>query len=202
MTELTISGFNFTELLRKRLPIYHKAGGGKITLLDTPQQYHLPVTLELLRVLTTEFDSSGVYMTTMKVYSELVPILDAHEVDVSKIYFVDVVSKMYGLEPERTPRCEFVSSPINIQSIKNAVSGYLDKLTSQRRFVVFDSLTTILLYNSLPRIVQFTTDIAEHLKAQHVDAILVMMTTAKGSTNDKLIAELKPILDDRIDIPD
>ena len=200
MAEHTISSSEFNSFVNERFH-HARTGWGRITLVDMPQEYHLQATIDLLKVLTKERGAAGVYMTTMKGYQEIQKIFSANGVDTSKLYFVDVISKMYGLEPEATPQCEFVSSPINIQSISNAIKNYLDKIKDGERFVIFDSLTTILLYNSLPRIVQFTTAMAEHLRAQHVNAILVMMTTAKGSTNERLIGEIKPIIDEVINVP-
>ncbi len=201
MAEHTIPPPDFSKFLKTQFH-HPKSNWGRITLIDTPQNFHLQVTLEILKVLTKERGCSGVYMSTLKGYPEMTKIFENNGVDVSKVYFVDVISKMYGLEPQSTPYCEFVSSPINIQSISNAIKNYLDKIKGKDRFVIFDSLTTILLYNSLPRIVQFTTAIAEHLKAEHVNAILVMMTTAKGSTNDRLINQIKPMIDEFINVPE
>ena len=182
------------------LPQHQKAPTGKIVLLDMPQQSHLQVITQVMNVLIKDEGSSGVYMTTMKGYPELSNIFTQNGLDLSKIYFVDVISKMYGLEPKETPNCEYISSPINIQSISNAITTFLGKIKGNKKFLVFDSLTTILLYNSLPRIVEFTTTLSEYLKSQHVEGILVMLSTAKGSTNDKLLNALGTIIDDTISI--
>lgn len=200
MPQITVSSSGFSQQLKLLLPQHQKAPTGKIVLLDMPQQSHLQVITQVMNVLIKDEGSSGVYMTTMKGYPELSNIFTQNGLDLSKIYFVDVISKMYGLEPKETPNCEYISSPINIQSISNAITTFLGKIKGNKKFLVFDSLTTILLYNSLPRIVEFTTTLSEYLKSQHVEGILVMLSTAKGSTNDKLLNALGAIIDDTISI--
>lgn len=200
MPQITVSSSGFSQQLKLLLPQHQKAPTGKIVLLDMPQQSHLQVITQVMNVLIKDEGSSGVYMTTMKGYPELSNIFTQNGLDLSKIYFVDVISKMYGLEPKETPNCEYISSPINIQSISNAITTFLGKIKGNKKFLVFDSLTTILLYNSLPRIVEFTTTLSEYLKSQHVEGILVMLSTAKGSTNDKLLNALGTIIDDTISI--
>ena len=200
MPQITVSSSGFSQQLKLLLPQHQKAPTGKIVLLDMPQQSHLQVITQVMNVLIKDEGSSGVYMTTMKGYPELSNIFTQNGLDLSKIYFVDVISKMYGLEPKETPNCEYISSPINIQSISNAITTFLGKIKGNKKFLVFDSLTTILLYNSLPRIVEFTTTLSEYLKSQHVEGILVMLSTAKGSTNDKLLNALGAVIDDTISI--
>lgn len=200
MPQITVSSAGISNTLKEMLPQHQKSPTGKIVLLDLPQQAHLQVITQVMNVLIKDEGCSGVYMTTMKGYPELVNLFTQSGLDPSKIYFVDVISKMYGLEPRETPNCEYISSPINIQSISNAITGFLGKIKGKKKFLVFDSLTTILLYNSLPRIVEFTTTLSEFLKSQHVEGILIMLSTAKGSTNDKLISALGPVIDDTISV--
>lgn len=197
---MTVSSSGVSQQLKLLLPQHQRSPTGKIVLLDMPQQVHLQVITQVMNVLVKDEGCSGVYMTTMKGYPELVSIFTQGGLDPSKIYFVDVISKMYGLEPKETPNCEYISSPINTQSISNAITAFLSRITGKKKFLIFDSLTTILLYNSLPRIVEFTTTLSEYLKSQHVEGVLVMLSTAKGSTNDKLISALGPVIDDIISV--
>lgn len=200
MPEMTVSSSGVSQQLKQLLPQHQRSPTGKIVLLDMPQQVHLQVITQVMNVLVKDEGCSGVYMTTMKGYPELASIFTQSGLDPSKIYFVDVISKMYGLEPKETPNCEYISSPINTQSISNAITSFLGRITGKKKFLIFDSLTTILLYNSLPRIVEFTTTLSEYLKSQHVEGVLVMLSTAKGSTNDKLISALGPVIDDIISV--
>lgn len=200
MPEMIVSSSGLSQHLKQLLPQHQKSPTGKIVLLDIPQQVHLQVITQVMSVLIKDEGCSGVYMTTMKGYPELVSIFTQSGLDPGKIYFVDVISKMYGLEPRETPNCEYISSPINTQSISNAITAFLGRITGKKKFLIFDSLTTILLYNSLPRIVEFTTTLSEYLKSQHVEGVLVMLSTAKGSTNDKLISALGPVIDDIISV--
>lgn len=200
MPEMTVSSLGVSQQLKQLLPQHQRSPTGKIVLLDIPQQVHLQVITQVMNVLVKDEGCSGVYMTTMKGYPELVSIFTQSGLDPSKIYFVDVISKMYGLEPKETPNCEYISSPINTQSISNAITAFLGRIKEKKKFLIFDSLTTILLYNSLPRIVEFTTALSEYLKSQHVEGVLVMLSTAKGSTNDKLISALGPVIDDIISV--
>ncbi len=200
MPEMTVSSSGLSQHLKQLLPQHQRSPTGKIVLLDIPQQVHLQVITQVMNVLIKDEGCSGVYMTTMKGYPELVSLFTQSGLDPGKIYFVDVISKMYGLEPRETPNCEYISSPINTQSISNAITAFLGRIKEKKKFLVFDSLTTILLYNSLPRIVEFTTTLSEYLKSQHVEGVLVMLSTAKGSTNDKLISALGPVIDDIISV--
>lgn len=185
-----------TTLLKKR---YGKSITNKVTLIDLPMPYQMDIIIQTLKLLTTEQAREGIYISTLKVYDELIRVLEEAYVDLSRVHIVDAISRMYGLEPAENKRCVFVSSPVNIQSINSAVVGQLAQLKGTP-FVLLDSLTTILLYNSVQRIVDFTKKMAQHIKGPDTNGLLLMVSTAQGAANQKLVSELSSVIDDIIRI--
>lgn len=68
----------------------------------------------------------------------------------------------------------------------------------EKKCVFLDSITTVLLYNSLPRTIRFSQFLTQTLKKIGVDG--VMVSIAKGATTDKLITELSKLCDEVINI--
>ncbi len=197
MTTVTQVGWNsLSAVLKKK---YSRGIANRVALVDLPMQYQMDMITQLLKLLTTEQAREGVYISTLKVYNELIKMLEEADVDMSRVHIVDAISRMYGLEPTENKMCVFVSSPVNIQSINSAVVSQLAQLKGTP-FVMLDSLTTILLYNSVQRIVDFTKKMAQHIKGPDTNGLLVMVSTAQGAANQKLVSELSSVIDDIIRI--
>ena len=91
---------------------------------------------------------------------------------------------------------------MNIEGIVNAVDQFLASpssiLKKEKIFVFLDSITTILLYNHLPRTIRFSQFLTDKLKSLAIHGIMVSI--AAGLTSERLLNEIKQLCDEVIDI--
>jgi KaiC/GvpD/RAD55 family RecA-like ATPase len=197
---LVIADKNITALLREKYRALKKTGW--ITLLNAPVERHMEVNIEAIRVLIEDMGFQGVYISVNKSYPELAEAFTRSGLDVSKLRFIDAVSQMYGAMPKNHKFCKYVQGPLNISSIVDAVRGFLSQMTEKKSkiFVFIDSITTMLLYNHLPRTIRFSKFLTEDLRKTKVNGIMV--SVAAGMTSERLIKEVKQFCDEVIDIGD
>ncbi len=105
---------------------------------------------------------------------------------------------MYGENQTSTKKCTYVPGPLNIDSITVALHELLSSLTSEKKCIFLDSVTTILLYNSLQRTIRFSIFLTQTLKNLGVD--LVMISISKGAATERIIKELTNLCDEIISI--
>jgi KaiC/GvpD/RAD55 family RecA-like ATPase len=197
---LVIGERNITGLLREKYQALKKTGW--ITLLNAPVERHMEVNIEAIRVLIEDMGFQGIYISVNKSYPELAEAFTRSGLDVSRLRFIDAVSQMYGAMPKNSEFCKYVQGPLNISSIVDAVRGFLSSMSGQKSkiFVFIDSITTMLLYNHLPRTVRFSKFLTEDLRKTKVNGIMV--SVAAGMTSERLIKEVKQFCDEVIDIGD
>jgi KaiC/GvpD/RAD55 family RecA-like ATPase len=195
---LTINGKNITALLEEKYKALKKTGW--ITLLNAPVERNMEVNIEAIRVLIEDMGFEGIYISVNKSYPELTENFTKAGLDVSRLRFIDAVSQMYGAMPVDNKQCRYVQGPLNITSIVNSVKDFLKEMTAQKSkiFVFIDSITTMLLYNHLPRTVRFSKFLTEDLRKTKVNGIMV--SVAAGMTSERLIEEVKEFCDEVIDI--
>jgi hypothetical protein len=195
---LVIADKNITALLREKYRALKKTGW--ITLLNAPVERHMEVNIEAIRVLIEDMGFQGIYISVNKTYPELTESFTKAGLDVSKLRFIDAVSQMYGAMPEDNAQCKYVQGPLNISSIVDSVRGFLKDMTERKSkiFVFIDSITTMLLYNHLPRTIRFSKFLTEDLRKTKVNGIMV--SVAAGMTSERLISEVKQFCDEVIDI--
>jgi hypothetical protein len=197
---LLISGKNVTEILTTKYKALKKTGW--ITLLNAPRERYMDVNIEALRVLIEDFNYQGVYITVNRPFVELVAAFSEAGLDTSKLRFVDAISQMYGHKVDDGAQCRYVPGPLSIEAINRAVRDFIPEIKKpeSKIFVFIDSITTVLLYNHLPRTVRFSDFLTKDLRKMKVNGIMV--SVAAGMTSERLVKEVKEFCDEVIDIGD
>jgi KaiC/GvpD/RAD55 family RecA-like ATPase len=195
---LLVGDKNVTALLQEKYKALKKTGW--ITLLNAPIENYMDVNTEAIRVLIEDMGFEGIYITVNTPYAEIVKEFSVRGLDLSKLRFIDAISQMYGLSLKETKQCKYVMGPLNINDITMKVREFLKEMTTAKRkiFVFIDSITTMLLYNHLPRTVRFSKFLTEDLRKTKVSGIMV--SVAAGMTSERLVNEVKQFCDEVIDI--
>lgn len=194
---LMLHGTNVTELLAERFARLSKTGW--VTLLNAPIESYMLVNIEAIRVLTQDLGYQGIYITVNKPYLELAKALTDHKLDLKDLYFVDAISQTFGAHSIESKNCKYVFGPLNIESIAEKTYEFITKMSKSKKvFVFIDSITTILLYNHLPRTIRFSQFLTKDLRKRGVSG--VMVSVAASMTSERLINEVSQLCDEVIEI--
>jgi KaiC/GvpD/RAD55 family RecA-like ATPase len=189
---LKINNKNITEMLNDH---FSKLKHGWVSLLQIPVENSMEVNIESIKVLQS-LGYEGVYITLSKDYVELTKIFREHDLDMGKLAFVDGVSQMYGIGAVDAPNVNYISGPISLDGIVAAITDIIPAIKSEKKFVFLDSITTVLLYNSLDRTLKFSEFLTTSLKRLQVAGVVT--SVSKGFANDSLIKELTKMSDEVI----
>ena len=194
MKDLIINETNITELLKKK---YALLGQGWITLLQVPIKNSLAVNVEAIRVLQS-MGYEGIYITLSKDYLELSKILREAEIDLGKLAFIDGISQMYGVKQVEAPNVSYVAGPLSMDEISQRITEIAPAIKMPKKFVFLDSITTILLYNSLARTIRFSQFLNNTLKKLNLLGIVVSVSS--GFANEALIKKLTNLSNEVINL--
>ncbi len=125
--------------------------------------------------------------------SHIVDELEETKVDLSDLYFVDLVSMTVGGNTDN-PRTLYVESPTMLESILLNISLLERRLKSKRRFVMFDSVNGLSIYSE-PRVLREFINVLGN--SMRIKEIYSMLMTVKEQTSDELASALK-LLSDRV----
>lgn len=147
----------------------------------------MDVNVEALKILQA-LGYKGIYITLSKDYVELSKIFRERDIDMGRIAFIDGVSQMYGIGAVDSPNVKYISGPISLDGIVAAITDIVPVMKSEKKFVFLDSITTVLLYNSLERTLKFSEFLTISLKRLQVAGVVT--SVSRGFANDQLIKEL------------
>ncbi|OYT53620.1 MAG: hypothetical protein B6U72_05325 [Candidatus Altiarchaeales archaeon ex4484_2] len=162
-----------------------------ITLLVTSlERYH-----ETLPKLVESFSSSqGIYTSTNRSCERIRDSLKENRINHGNLFFVDTVSKPSGLDVEDTEKCVYVDDPRNLVNLSIKVSGLVSEDIS---FLIFDSLSGLLLYNGERNVEKFIHSFCSEIRSWNLKGVLL---SVKDSFKPDVLTTISGFCDQTIEV--
>lgn len=167
-----------------------------IVLATVDAKRYEEVNLALMKHMTTEEKVPGVYVTLNKPFKTMNAMFKKEGIDTRMILFIDAVTKTAGGELEKSENCLYIGNPENLSDISVAMDQAVTALPSKEKFVFFDSLNTLLLFNSPATVARFVHFLAGKMRVWSVKGIIISL---EKKANKELIDELDQYCDLRME---
>ncbi len=152
--------------------------------------------IEIIRQLVSKKHPVMV-VTTNQPSAMLVKNYESEGIDVSQIYFVDAITKYaLGKVPSDVKNCKFVNNPANITDIGIAITEILHKFPDEKPCILFDSVSTMLIYIPSINISKFIHFVTSKLRL--LDSPGIFLAVEK-SLDPLLMTQLVTFVDEVID---
>lgn len=168
--------------------IVKKLNVGNAALFQIPIEFSEKVNSESIAVLQA-LGFNGIYISLTKDYNELSQLLMQRGVDMERLHVIDGISEMYGIAKVQEKPVSYVEGPLRIDDISHLVEKLSEPQNETKKFVFLDSLTTVLLYNSLDRTLNFCNFLFQSIN--HFNLLGFFTSVSTGNVNNQLIDELK-----------
>lgn len=163
-----------------------------VALATVSAKDYQKTNMDMVRHLTEELDAPGVYVTLNKPYSAMLAHLKRAKIDTRLIIFIDAITKLTGAKLRKEKNCLFIGSPENLSDISIAMDQAVSSLPGSNKFLFFDSLNTLLIYNNVGTVLKFIHFLAGKMRVWKVKGIIISL---KKKSNKELIDELTQFCD-------
>jgi len=153
--------------------------------------------LKIIKHFTEDENIPGVYVTLSKPYKTVEKTLKSKGIDTRLIIFIDTVTKTTDGEFKKTDNCLFIGSPEKLSDISVAMDQAVRSLPSEKRFVFFDSLSILLMYNNAATVARFIHFLSGKMRTWAVQGIIVSL---KKEKDNGLIDELMQFCDVKLEL--
>ena len=172
------------------------SGEKKLFLVISPPEKLKLYNIEIIRQLIIDKHSILV-VTTNQPYTTLVKNYENYGLDISRIWFVDAITKSaLGRIPQEASNCRFINNPANITDLGIVITDVLNKFPDQKPCILFDSISTMLIYISSINISKFIHFITNKLKILNSPGIFL---AADKSLDPLLMTQIVTFVDEVID---
>ncbi|MBI4146830.1 hypothetical protein HY489_05840 [Candidatus Woesearchaeota archaeon] len=142
--------------------------GNQVVLLFIPSEKYNEATIDVAK----KFSSKKVcYITLNKTYEHLSQTFTSKNINIKNFFFIDAISKIFKEPATTDPRCQAVT-PGNLTELALVIS---EALTMNFDYIIFDSLTNLLVYQKHSDILKFIMDLCSKVKTSKTKCVLYTM---------------------------
>ena len=136
----------------------------------------------------------GIYVTVNKESSDLIEEMKELEIDTDNILFIDAVTEMVSEEVNTKKNVELVSSPNDLVELNVLIEQAITK--KEGGFLIFDSLTTLEVYNDEKSVEKFAHSLSQETKNSSINDVFLIMKHSK----EELIETIAQFFDKIIEL--
>jgi hypothetical protein len=160
----------------------------QIMVLIIPEENYIERLINVVKDLT-KMDGKVCYVSLNRPYTSLMATFHKAGLNTENIHFIDAITKTAQI-PAECQECEFVSSPGALTELSVTVSRAMEG--GKFRYIVFDSLSTLLVYESDATIAKFVHFLMAKVRVSGCSAIF---TCLKQDSESVLIKDLNMFAD-------
>jgi KaiC/GvpD/RAD55 family RecA-like ATPase len=151
--------------------------------------------IEIIREISAQGFKS-VVITTNYPYKILKKLYEQNGVDLSQVFFIDAITGSSTV-PEKDPMVKYVNSPANLTDMGIAVTEMLKDISGQKVCILFDSVSTMMIYLPSANISKFIHFVTNKLRLTDISGIF--MAVEKG-LDPQLLSQLTTFVDEIMDV--
>ena len=157
-----------------------------VLLVTLPSQKYKNSMLTITNQLSTQ---SVRYVTLNKTKDDLMALFKSNKINSNNIRFIDGITNIALQTMKSTPGCFFLKSPNDLKSLDLHLSR------DDMDVIIFDSLSTLLIYESQETVTKFVKDIIKKLGKRKL-----VLIALNGDKEKVLIQNLKGSIGKIIDV--
>ncbi|MFH1239814.1 MAG: ATPase domain-containing protein [Candidatus Diapherotrites archaeon] len=160
------------DIYLKIAEVMNNTNHASVILLIENMSYHADTRIELLRYLKSN-EYEGVYVTLNTPIANLIDIFEKSSINIENIYFIDGITKTTESEIIESEHCRYLESPRDVVDLSFLIDEFLNKIKHPKRFVVIDSISTLMVYNSEQAIKQFAHSVTGKIKSKKASGVII-----------------------------
>lgn len=168
-----------------------------IALLVVDAKHYQKANIELTRYFVEQENIPGIYVTLNKPFEILQRTFEQEGIDTRLILFIDCIAKPSTGTITKIGNCLYITSPERLSDMSVAIEQAVGALPQENKFVFFDSLSTLLIYNNMGTVARFSHFLVSKIRAWKVKGVLILLRKDRDET---LVNEITQFCDVRLDI--
>lgn len=167
-----------------------------IVLVTVDSENYQKSNIEILKLLVNEQKTPGVYVTLNKPFDIMQRLFKQNKIDSRLVIFIDAISKT-DENKKKVKNCLFIGSPEKLSDISVAMDQAVKALPTKERFVFFDSINTLQVFNKPGTVARFVYFLASKIREWKIKGVIISI---KKDSDEALINELIQFCDLKIDL--
>ena len=161
---------NLPDNLHTMIDIQSELKKNPILLSVFSSEYYNKLIINIMQNLT---DEKICYVTLNRSSDSLVRNFKSNSINTENIFFIDAITKIAIPNPPASDNCIFVPSPDDLTKLGIAITQVLQ--TFDPECLIFDSLSTLLVYSDLSVVSQFVHSVVNKINAYAMSGVFLCL---------------------------
>ena len=162
-----------------------------VALAVVDSKKYQKANIDIIKSLVKE-GTPGVYVTLNRSYENVKELFENEKINTRNVIFIDAVTKTAGGKVEKRDDCLYIGGPKNLSDISIAMDQAIMAIPVKDKFLFFDSLSTLLLYNDVRIVAKFVHFISGKMRVWKIKGVIISL---RRTSDKELIEELQPLCD-------
>lgn len=146
-----------------------------IAIVFTSPEDYIVIYYDILKILLNEFEYSGICVTLNKPAKVLLSQLKKRGIESENLYTIDCISKTAGIET-KIENTTYIKNPNNLTEISINIKKIMNNVKdSKATFLILDSLSTLLIYNSSGSVLKFANFLTTRMKDIGIGGVFIVV---------------------------
>ena len=178
-------------MAKATINIKKELSANQTMLLIMPSQDYNDDIVKIVK----ELDGKSIcYVTLNKTSDSLKELFNKRKINTANMTFIDAISKTIKAVPDQGDQVYYVSSPGALTELSLVISKFI---RHNFDYLIFDSLTNLLVYESKAPVAKFLSSIVNKVKESKTKALFYALAVKE---QDTLIKESSMFVDKVIDL--
>ena len=164
-------------------------GENKIVVLVMPNEKYAEDMIEISKNLSGRY-KRPCYVSLNRPYSALIKTLEHKNIDTKRFFSIDGITRTASGKADEIENCVFVNAPNALTELSLSITELFK--TWKPDLLLFDCLSTILIYEKVETVLKFMHSLIARTKVSGCTAIF---TALDGNVETDLINDLNPFVD-------
>ena len=165
-----------------------------ISLVLTSAKKYNDANVALTEYMVNTKGIPGVYVTLNKPYRTMKKNLEG-KVDLRMLIFIDAITKSTGGKINKDDECLYLDTMQNLTDLGVAIDQAIRAIPSEDKFLLFDSLSTLLIYSQVGSVSKFVHFLTGKIRALGVNGVLLSLVHGE---EDEFLSQLSMFCDQTI----
>jgi KaiC/GvpD/RAD55 family RecA-like ATPase len=166
-----------------------------IILIRVGAKDYQKTNVEIIRSLVNDQKIPGIYVTLNKPFEVMKRLFEKSNIDPRLIIFIDAFTDI-GENKKKIKNCLYIGSPEKLSDISIAMDQAVKSLSTKEKFLFFDSVNTLQVFNKPGVVMKFVHFLATKIREWKVKGIIIMISS---KLDEPLTNELVQFCDTKIE---
>jgi hypothetical protein len=190
----TLNRRKFNRILNEKLKSHDE---GSVIVIETPVENYLDANVSSVKSMIDN-GYEGIYLSFQRPFKNISSLFEQNDINLGKLFVFDCASVFSESGQDCNPRCINLSSSFKMEDIVKKVCSSIQHLTTDKRFIFVDSLSTLAIHESFSDTLRFSEFLINSVRRKESDKITFVFNVAIEHGEKRYIENINVYADDHI----